>query len=130
MKHLKIAALFATIIGASAACISLFTGDSEQIASGANSPNIKGDGNTVSYGGLNIDHENISKNKPNISREQFQAITDGMTYQEVLDIVKVPGTESAVAGQVKTYTWGTESYVYMVISFVNGKVHSKSQSGL
>lgn len=130
MKHLKIAALFATIIGASAACISLFTGDGEQITSGTNSPNIKGDGNTVNYGGLNIDSESISKNKPNISREQFQTIKDGMTYQEVLDIVKVPGTESAVAGSVKTYTWGTESYVYMVISFVNGKVHSKSQSSL
>lgn len=130
MKHLKIAALFATIIGASAACISLLTSNGEQVANGANSPNIKGDGNTVNYGGLNIDPESLKKNKPNISMEQFQAITDGMTYQEVLDIIGIPGTESAVTGPVKIYTWGTESYIYMTASFVNGKLHSKSQSGL
>lgn len=53
-----------------------------------------------------------------------------MSYQEVLEIVKIPGTVSAVAGPVKTYTRGVESYIYMVISFIDGNPHSKSQTGL
>lgn len=130
MKHLKIAALCAGIIGAIAACISIFTANGGQTTSGSNSPNIEGNGNTVNYGGLHIDQDSIKKHKPNISIEQYQALKEGMTYQEVLAVVKISGTESATLERVQTYTWGTETYIYMVISFVDGKLHSKSQSGL
>lgn len=130
MKHLKIVALCAGIIGAIAACISLFTANSGQATSGANSPNIEGNGNTVNYGGLHIDQDAIKSQKPDISTEQYQSLKEGMTYQEVLAVVKIPGTESATSGRVQTYTWGTAAYIYMVLSFVDGKLHSKSQSGL
>ncbi len=130
MKNLKITALIAGIIGAAATCISLFSSSSDQIINSNNSPNISGNGNTVNYGGLNLDPESIRKNKPNISLEQYQALKQGMTYHEVLDIVKIPGTESGTTDRIQTYTWGTTTYIYMVISFVDGKLHSKNQNGL
>lgn len=49
-----------------------------------------------------------------------------MSYQEVMDIVRVPGKEAATNGTVQVYTWGNEAYVYMTVTFVDGKVHSKS----
>ncbi|WP_217474733.1 hypothetical protein [Stutzerimonas stutzeri] len=130
MKHLKLISLVSGIVAAIAACISLFTANSDQTTKGNNSPIISGNGNTVNFGGLSLDSENIKKSKPNISLEQYQLLQQGMTYQEVLDIVKVPGVESSSTGRIKIYTWGTATYIYMTISFVDGKLHSKSQSGL
>ncbi|MHB0841658.1 hypothetical protein ACYCGP_02255 [Stutzerimonas nitrititolerans] len=130
MKHLKSISLFSGIVAAVAACISLFTASSDQATEGNNSPIISGNGNTVNFGGLSLDPESIKKNKPNISQEQYQLLQQGMTYQEVLDIVKVPGVESGTTGRLKIYTWGTATYIYMTISFVDGKLHSKNQSGL
>jgi hypothetical protein len=49
-----------------------------------------------------------------------------MTYEQVLDIVKIPGKEATSGGNVQIYTWGTEVYVYMVVTLVDGKVQSKS----
>ncbi len=49
-----------------------------------------------------------------------------MTYAEVLDILKIAGKEIANGGGVQVYTWGTELYVDMAVTLVDGKVHSKT----
>ncbi|VVM58697.1 hypothetical protein PS663_01193 [Pseudomonas fluorescens] len=49
-----------------------------------------------------------------------------MKYEQVLDIVKIPSKEAGIGGNVQIYTWGTEVYVYIVVTLVNGKVESKS----
>ncbi|WP_312678962.1 hypothetical protein [Stutzerimonas nitrititolerans] len=127
MKKLQTVAAIATILGAIAAGISLFkTGG--QFTSAPNSPNISGNGNTVNYNGLLL--QGIEENKPDISLEQYKALKTGMTYEEVLTVIKIPGTESASSGSVQTYTWGTATYIYLLITFVNGRLHSKNQSGL
>ncbi len=73
------------------------------------------------------DLETVRANSPNISDEQYAEIKQGMTYEEVLDIVKIPGRESASLGNSVVYTWGNELYVYMVVTLVDGKVQSKGR---
>lgn len=93
-----------------------------------NSPVISGNGNTVNYQSQTgfPSAETIRAQRPNISERQYQAIQPGMTYDEVLEIVKIPGKEAASTGRVQVYTWGTEVYVYMTVTLVDGKVQSKS----
>ena len=97
-----------------------------QSSSGNNSPVISGNGNNVSYQSGFPDLETIRAQRPNISDQQFAAIKPGMSYEQVLDIVKIPGKEASSGGNVQVFTWGTEIYVYMVVTFVDGKVHSKT----
>ncbi|WP_312592703.1 REP-associated tyrosine transposase [Stutzerimonas nitrititolerans] len=117
MKKLQTVAAIATTLGAIAAGISLFkTGG--QSTSAPNSPNISGNGNTVNYNGLLL--QGIEENKPDISLEQYKALKTGMTYEEVLAVIKIPGTESASSGPVKTYTWGTPDHMHCVWTLPDG----------
>lgn len=130
MVNVKKISVYAGILGASASVAALMMPDAavSQTTTGANSPAISGNGNTVNYQSHTgfPSAEMIRAQRPNISDQQYQAIQPGMTYQEVLDIVKIPGKEAASNGRVQVYTWGTEIYVYMTVTLVDGKVQSKS----
>lgn len=70
-----------------------------------------------------------------ITLSQYQQIKEGMTYQEVTDIVGSKGTltsDSSVDGEkIEMYTWvGKDSYAVAEICFQNGKVISMTQFGL
>ncbi|KAA0988637.1 hypothetical protein FQ192_16490 [Pseudomonas sp. ANT_J12] len=90
-------------------------------------PVISGSGNSVNYQSGFPDLQTIQAQRPNISNEQYAAIKPGMTYQQVLDIVKIPGRETANSGSVVIYTWGNELYVYMMFTMVDGKLQSKGR---
>lgn len=130
MVSMKKIGLYAGIVGALASVAALVLPGTavSQSSSGANSPVISGNGNTVNYQSHTgfPGAETIRAQRPNISERQYQAIQPGMTYDEVLDIVKIPGKEAASTGRVQVYTWGTEVYVYMTVTLVDGKVQSKS----
>ncbi|WP_141687947.1 hypothetical protein [Pseudomonas sp. 44 R 15] len=79
-------------------------------SSGNNSPVISGNGNNVNYQSGFPDIETIKAQRPNISDQQYAAIKSGMTYEQVLNIVKTPGKEAASRGNMRegrkfTYTW-------------------------
>ena len=128
MVNVKKVGLYAGILGAMASVGALVLPDKavSQSSSGANSPVISGSGNSVTYQNGFPDLETIKAQRPNISDEQYDAIKPGMTYQQVLDIVKIPGKEASTGENVQVYTWGTEVYIYMLVTFVNGKVQSKN----
>lgn len=130
MVSMKKIGLYAGILGAlsSAAALVIPGTAVSQSTTGANSPVISGNGNTVNYQSHTgfPSTEMIRAQRPNISDQQYQAIQPGMTYEEVLDIVKIPGKESVNNGRVQVYTWGTEIYVYMMVTLIDGKVQSKS----
>ncbi|MFJ4251361.1 hypothetical protein [Pseudomonas sp. NPDC089741] len=128
MANMKKIGLYAGILGAlaSVAALVLPTQAVSQSSSGNNSPVISGNGNNVSYQSVFPDLETIKAQRPNISDQQYAAIKPGMTYEQVLDIVKIPGKEAGSSGNRQVYTWGTEIYVYMVVTLVDGKVQSKS----
>ncbi|MCP1487257.1 hypothetical protein J3D48_003570 [Pseudomonas fluorescens] len=128
MANMKQIGLYAGILGAlaSVAALVLPTQAVSQSSSGNNSPVISGNGNNVSYQSGFPDLETIKAQRPNISEQQYAAIKPGMTYEQVLDIVKIPGKEAGSSGNGQVYTWGTEIYVYMVVTLVDGKVQSKS----
>lgn len=128
MANIKKIGVYAGILGAlaSVAALVLPSKAISQSSSGNNSPVISGNGNNVSYQSGFPDLETIRAQRPNISDQQFAAIKPGMSYEQVLDIVKIPGKEASSGGNVQVFTWGTEIYVYMVVTFVDGKVHSKT----
>ncbi|WP_423204037.1 hypothetical protein PGC34_20020 [Pseudomonas kribbensis] len=129
MANMKTIGLYAGILGALASVGALIL-PSQAVSSstsGNNSPVISGNGNTVSYQSVFPDMETIKAQRPNISDEQYAAIKPGMTYEQVLDIIKIPGKETSTSGNVQVYTWGTELYIYMMVTLLDGKVHSKSR---
>ncbi|AMT88425.1 MULTISPECIES: hypothetical protein [Pseudomonas] len=128
MANMKKIGLYTGILGALASVVALVlpTPAVSHSSSGNNSPVISGNGNNVNYQSGFPDLETIRAQRPNISDQQYAAIKPGMTYEQVLDIVKIPGKEAVSGGNVQIYTWGTEVYVYMVVTLVDGKVQSKS----
>ncbi|NBB12539.1 hypothetical protein [Pseudomonas sp. SLFW] len=124
---LKKISLYAGVLGALASVGALLIPQAvSSQSSGSNSPVISGNGNSVSYQNGFPSAEEIRAQRPNITDGQFEAIKPGMTYSEVLEVVKIPGKEAAVNGPVQIYTWGNEIYVYMTVTLVNGRVQSKS----
>ncbi|MBN6772573.1 hypothetical protein JRG42_17075 [Pseudomonas granadensis] len=81
-------------------------------SSGNNSPVISGNGNNVSYQSGFPDLETIRAERPNISDQQYAAIKPGMTYEQVLDIVKIPRKEAVSGGNVQVYTWDGGVRIY------------------
>ncbi|EIU1298264.1 hypothetical protein ACGHAZ_002996 [Pseudomonas aeruginosa] len=130
MLNMKKIGLYTGILGALASVAALAIPGTavSQSTTGANSPVISGNGNTVNYQSHSgfPSAEMIRAQRPDISDQQYQAIQPGMTYEEVLDIVKIPGKEAASSGRVQIYTWGTEAYIYMTVTLVDGRVQSKS----
>lgn len=128
MVSMKKLGLYTGILGALASVGALILPEkaASQSTTGNNSPVISGNGNSVNYQAGFPDLQTIRAQRPNISDQQYAAIKPGMTYDEVLEIVKIPGKESANNGNVVVYTWGTEIYIYMMVTMVDGKVHSKS----
>lgn len=79
------------------------------------------------------------KNKPTISMEEFEAISSGMTYDEVVEIIGSEGelmSESDIgagsAYKTSLYTWRGEGQLgaNANVTFQGGKVIAKAQFGL
>lgn len=128
MANMKRIGLYTGILGAlaSVAALVLPTQAVSNSSSGSNSPVISGNGNSVNYQSGFPDLDTIKAQRPDISDQQYTAIKPGMTYEQVLDIVKIPGKEASSGENVQIYTWGTEVYVYLVVTMVGGKVQSKA----
>jgi hypothetical protein len=128
MANMKRIGLYTGILGAlaSVAALLLPTQAVSHSSSGSNSPVISGNGNSVNYQSGFPDLDTIKSQRPDISDQQYAAIKPGMTYEQVLDIVKIPGKEASSGENVQIYTWGTEVYVYLVVTMVGGKVQSKA----
>ena len=59
-----------------------------------------------------------------VSSDQANQISEGMTYQEVIQIFGCHGVLSARNGAVAVYVWGSESFVSHAVTFYDGKVNS------
>lgn len=75
-------------------------------------------------------------NPPTITMEEYNAISPGMTFQEVYDIVGGPGEVTSEI-ELSSYTSVTRewqgtggSFSYAAVTFDDGKVRSKHQYGL
>jgi hypothetical protein len=75
------------------------------------------------------------KNKPEITMGEYEQIQNGMTYEQVVEIVGGPGesiSENEIAG-IKTaiYSFKGDSFgSNATITVQNGKVFGKAQLGL
>ena len=65
-----------------------------------------------------------------ISMAQYEAIQDGMDYQQVVRIFGRPGVEKASGGPVASYGWSNADGSMVSITFINGQKKSKAQHGL
>jgi hypothetical protein len=70
--------------------------------------------------------------QPDISMSDYQKIQNGMTYQEVVNILGKEGEERSSSSYYTIYLWndGTGSGGNLTASFTNGRLTSKSQIGL
>ena len=92
------------------------------------SQNVISDETTIS--------ENTQENKDvKVTLEQYNQVKDGMSYDEVVSIFggkENSSSESEIAGiksEVKTWS-GNGTFSVVSIGFTDGKVSSKSQTGL
>jgi flagellar biosynthesis component FlhA len=91
--------------------------------------------------------EKASENKPNstpadktsekaagVTLENFNKISNGMTYEKVVEILGSKGKvmiEKEIAGSKNiVYMWEGERFTNITAMFVNGKLDSKNQIGL
>ena len=61
---------------------------------------------------------------------EFDQITHGMTFEQVVAIVGSPGTVSSELMNTKTYTFDGGMMASGIVQFTDGKVTSKSHFGL
>lgn len=69
-------------------------------------------------------------NGERITYSKFLAIQNGMTYIEVAEIIGDLGTTVAESDNVRIEQWKSSDGGYASVTFVDGKVTSKSQAGL
>ena len=79
--------------------------------------------------------EEINSQPEKVTIEEFNAIQNGMTYQQVVNIIGGEGTlageYSYGYGKVSTYSWeGNHWGSTVTMSFDNGILNSKMQIGL
>lgn len=65
-----------------------------------------------------------------ITREKYNQIQLGMTYEQVVEIMGDPGEEGGSADVVKVYYWTNADNSSVSVGFANGKVTSKSNINL
>ncbi len=106
-----------------------------QSTSGDNSPNINGEGD------INVEiqsapsgkdwFEEYEKHKPDISETQFKKLTPGLTYKQVIDIIKIEGVLQSESNTGSSYAWGKFPFIYMNATFdKSGKLIYAINSGL
>ena len=83
----------------------------------------------------NTPTESTANDKAEVTLAQYEQIKDGMTYDEVLSIFggkEDSSSESEIAGiKSEIRTWnGKKAFSVATIGFTDGKVSSKSQTGL
>lgn len=69
-----------------------------------------------------------------LTMDKYNQIKNGMSYQEVKDIIGKEGTETMSSGEgkykVESYKWEGDQYQFISVVFTGGKVQSKVQANL
>jgi hypothetical protein len=65
-----------------------------------------------------------------ISMAQFQALQTGMRYQDVVRVLGRPGEEVSRGESVLGYIWRNTDMSLVTVVFINGRMHTASQSEL
>jgi Beta-lactamase inhibitor (BLIP) len=75
-----------------------------------------------------------SSSNSGLTMDKYNQIKNGMTYQEVKDIIGREGTETMSSGEgkykVESYKWEGDDYQFISVVFTGGKVQSKVQANL
>ena len=66
--------------------------------------------------------------------DKYNQIKNGMSYDEVKNIIGSEGTQTMSSGEgkykVESYKWDGDDYQFISIVFMGGKVNSKVQANL
>lgn len=75
-----------------------------------------------------------SSSSSGLTMDKYNQIKNGMSYQEVKDIIGKEGTETMSSGEgkykVESYKWEGDQYQFISVVFTGGKVQSKVQANL
>ncbi len=78
--------------------------------------------------------DSTSSDSASLSMEKYDKIKNGMSYDEVVEVLGSKGTESrsSTVGKIelKSFKWEGDKFQRVYVNFRDDKVNSKSQSGL
>lgn len=72
---------------------------------------------------------NKAVSSPDITREEYDAIQNGMTYEQVTQIVGSPGKSDGTNGPFSFYKWDDGGHFGVRMTFLDGKLTSKGSYG-
>jgi hypothetical protein len=79
---------------------------------------------------LKLEQADAVLKKSAISMNQYTAIQDGMSYQQVIRILGRPGMEISRSGNIAAYLWQNPDTSVVNVTFINNEVGVKTQYGL
>lgn len=89
---------------------------------------------TTSSPASNTGGSTTSSSNSGLTLDKYNQIKNGMSYQEVKDIIGREGTETMSSGEgkykVESYKWEGDDYQFISVVFTGGKVQSKVQANL
>ncbi len=72
--------------------------------------------------------------KSGLTMDKYNQIKNGMSYDEVKNIIGSEGTQTMSSGEgkykVESYKWDGDDYQFISVVFMGGKVNSKVQANL
>ena len=99
-------------------------------SSGDDSKSAETETTTDSSASSSSSDEDGGTSEATITPEQFEQIENGMTYDEVTDLVGSEGEKQSESNGKVTYNWRGEDGGTVSVIFDNGQVTTKSQFGL
>ena len=107
----------------------------KQVSNSEKSPNIASNAPvTINYGSFKKSKDwfnEYEKNRPNISKHQFDQILEGMSYLTVVNILGIEGVEQSSSTGGKSYAWGKAPFYYLYMGFSSeGELQWKANNGL
>ena len=128
--NLVLAILFFVVLGCSCPNMEELAKKIDESSKNSNSTSNSNSSTTPG----NSSNSKSSTKAGNLTLEKYNRIKNGMTYQEVVEILGSEGVEQMRSGsgkyEVASYKWEGENYAFISIVLMGDKVNSKTQYGM
>ena len=133
--NLVLAILFFVVLGCACPNMEEIAKQIDESSKNANSTSNSNSATPSNNNSSNNNSSNTSSSsKSNLTLEKYNQIKNGMSHQEVVEILGSEGIEQSSSGdgkyKVDSYKWEGDNYKFITVIFMGDKVNSKVQYGL